>query len=1186
MKIKRNNQHMITPGFGELIRRSLERVRSILPGPGCPVKVFYGIIIIPFILVTTSMVMQDERKGYLDPQSELESFRLADGFEVTLFAAEPMVINPIQMNWDPDGRLWVVSSTAYPHLKTGEEANDKIYVLEDTDADGKADKSTVFAEGLITPTGILPGDGGVYVANSTEILHFVDTDGDGKADKKRRVLSGFGTADTHHLIHTFRWGPEGLLYFSQSIYIYSHVETPSGIRRLEGGGVWQLRPETLELDVYARGLINPWGLQFDRWGQSFVTDGAGREGINYAFPGATFVTAPGAERIIRGLNPGQPKHCGLEVVSGRHLPESWQGSLITNDFRANRINRFELEEQGSGYASKQVDDLLWTDHVAFRPVDISIGPDGAIYVADWYNQIIQHGEVDFHDPRRDHQHGRIWRIVAKDRPLVKVPRLGKATIQELLEALKLPEDWTRSQAKQVLKARGANEVIPVLQKWISDLDKKDPGYEHHLLEALWVHQSLDVVNEQLLLRLLNTESHNARAAALRTLQFWHDKVANAPMLLSKAVLDKHPQVRLEAVIALRKIQTAESARAALSVLENQMDEFIDYALWQTIRELEPLVMSRLKTEPGFFGNSRKTAFALKSVSDPDAITYLIQLYQKNQIPEEYRMDILNSIAKRGKTGDLNILFDMAVEGNTGDSKSVAAQLGVLLKASRERDMNPDKNLNRIARFIEGNDEAIAVTAIELIGYWDMDEMKGRLIKLIQTKSTNIKRAALSALARVDKNEAEKLLIGIATGKNAVELQLLATSQLVSLNVSEAARLAVELLSSPLQEDASELFRAFLSHKDGVRLLAEELMSKRIPENIAKAIRKSFERQISWRRTTDEDVKLLRQALEASGGFLPPERMPQELSDRQISSLAIEINGTADPELGEMVFRKSNCGSCHGIGGAGGLMGPDLSSVGTSSPVETIIESILFPSRSIKEGYELQRVVKKDGNEMTGYLVSNGSSEIVLRDLTGKSVSVAKSQINRLEKIPGSLMPPGLTAGLEKEEFNNLVGFLSKLGESGKYRVPNARFVRRWQTVSPNKELSKKISDEGLGHIINRDAKIFYRPVYSKVSGDLPVEDLPVIEVNSNKRYSFVRFEVEVLSRGNIKLPMNSTAGITAWVGQESLKLADHGVVVNLPGGIHQITLAINRKVHQKGALTIQLEDAENSPAQTRLVMGQ
>lgn len=267
------------------------------------------------------------------------------------------------------------------------------------------------------------------------------------------------------------------------------------------------------------------------------------------------------------------------------------------------------------------------------------------------------------------------------------------------------------------------------------------------------------------------------------------------------------------------------------------------------------------------------------------------------------------------------------------------------------------------------------------------------------------------------------------------------------------------------------------------------------------------------------------------------------------------------------------------------MGPDLSSLGTSSPVETIISSILFPSQSIKEGYELQNVVKKDGSKMMGYLVSNASSEIVIRDMTGMTASVAKNQIDVFEKIPGSLMPPGLTAGLEKKEFIDLVGFLSKLGESGKFRVPNAQFVRRWETVSGNKELSKKISDEGLGHIVKENKQIMFHPLYSKVSGDLPVEELPVVEVK-NKQYSFTRFKVEVVSKGNVNFLFNSTAGITAWVGQKPLKLAEHGVVVDLSQGIHEFTLAIDREVHQKESLSIQLEDAENSPAQIRLILGQ
>jgi putative heme-binding domain-containing protein len=1185
MKASKDKKPGIGSGFLGLLKAAGSGNKTA--SSGWPLRVLGGLVLVPVLLLLTAMVQQQQRQGYLDPQEELDSFRVADGLEVTLFAAEPMLVNPTQMNWDTDGRLWVVSSTAYPHLKTGEAANDKIYVLEDTNGDGKADKSTIFAEGLFTPTGILPGDGGVYVANSTEILHFTDTDGDGKADKKRRVLSGFGTADTHHLIHTFRWGPEGLFYFNQSIYIYSHVETPAGVRRLEGGGVWQLRPKTLDLEVYAKGLVNPWGLQFDRWGQSFLTDGAGGEGINYAFPGATFLTSPGAERILRGLNPGQPKHSGLEVVSGRHLPESWRGTLVANDFRANRINRFRLEEQGSGYASKQVEDVLWTDHVAFRPVDILMGPDGALYVADWYNPIIQHGEVDFHDPRRDQQHGRIWRITAKGRPLVKAPSLPKAPVQELLEALKQPEDWTRTQAKQVLKARGSDAVLPVLQKWVSGLDQNDPDHEHHLLEALWVHQSLEVVNEPLLLRLLNAKSHNARAAGLRALQLWHPKIADVPGLLAKAVADPHPQVRLEAVIALRKTPSAEAARAALSVVEKPMDEFLDFALWQTTRELEPLWMKRLQTEPDFFGTPRQTAFALKSVRNPAAVPPLLQLYQKDQVPEEYRRDVLSAIARSGSPADLNILLDMAVQDHNKQGKNAAAQLGALGEAARQRGVKPDQNLPRVAGFIHSEDEAVAIPAVQLIGYWRLEGMSDQLVNLIHKRDKNIKRAAMGALAALDKNKAEKLLLSLAGGKNPADLRLLATAQLVPVNVTEAARAGGELLRTlPPQADAAEFFRAFLSHKQGTRALADELLAKKIPENIAKAIRPTFERQIPWGRHQSEDVKLMIRALEASGGVRPAERMAQQLSGREINSLAIEIKGSADHNLGEAIFRKSNCASCHGIGGAGGLIGPDLSSLGTSSPVETIIKSILFPAESIKEGYELQRVVKKDGSEMMGYLVSDGSSEIVLRDVTGKSVSVPKSQIEKVEKIPGSLMPPGLTAGLEKEEFMHLVGFLSKLGESGEFRVPNARFVRRWETVPTSAELAKRVSEGGPAPILQQQTKITFQPAYSKVSGDLPLEELPVINGKGNQRYSFVRFDLEVLSQGNVHLAMNSAAGITAWAGQKPLPLGDKGVVADFAPGIHHITLAIDRQARPKGPLSIQIQDPEHAPAQTRLVMGQ
>ncbi len=1147
-------------------------------------KVLLKALLLPLLLVLVAAIQRDNRLEDPDPsvRAELESFRVADGFEVTLFASEPLVVKPIQMNWDADGRLWVVSSTAYPMVKTGEVANDKIYVLEDTDGDGKADKSTVFAEGLRTPTGILPGDGGVYVANSTEILFFADTDGDGKADKKRRILNGFGVADTHHLIHTFRWGPEGRLYFNQAIYTYSNVETPSGIRRLDGGGVWQLEPKTQDLAIYARGLINPWGLQFDRWGQSFLTDGAGGEGINYAFPGATFVTAPGAERIIGGLNPGQPKHSGLEVISGRHLPIDWLGSVVTNDFRANRINRFKLEEQGSGYASRQMEDLLWTNHVAFRPVDISVGPDGAIYVADWYNPIIQHGEVDFYDPRRDQEHGRIWRITAKGRPLVKKPKLSQATTPELLATLKLPENWTRSQARQLLKNRDKKEVVPALEKWVTDLDKSAPDYEHNLLEALWVCQSLDVVNESLFTQLFNAKTPQARSASVRALQLWHDKVPNVPALLTKAVADPHPQVRLEAVIALRLTPTAEAARTALGVLEQPMDEFLDFALWQTTRSLEPQWTRRVAAEPDFFGTPLKTVYALKSVANPGAVAQLATMYQKDLVPEAYQSDVLASLARYGSSADLKVIFDKILSNTSGSAKQRVARLAALEEAARQRNAQPSGDLNRIAGFIEDKDPALAMAAVRLAGYWQLSGQTERLIALVKKGDPVSQKNAMIALTRLDKARAENELIALSDPGNSDDLRLLAATQLVTLNAEEAARLGAKLLQTlPEDTDASAFFNAFMGNGVAQKALAEALGTKKISAASASAARLIVQQRIPANRQGAEARQLIA-ALEASGGQLPVERMPQQPNDVEIGRIGEMVKASADPANGELLYRQSSCATCHALGGAGGRIGPDLSSLGTSSPIETIIRSVLYPTASIKEGYELQRVVKKDGSELLGYIASSGSAELILRDVTGTEVSVPKSQVASTEKVPGSLMPAGLTASLSPEKFSDLVGFLSKLGEAGDYRVPTTRFVRRWEAlVSP--EMTKKVKEAGPGYFANSGIKATFLPAYSLVSGGLPLAELPVLELDGKKKYQIVRFDLEVLTPGTVNLALNSTVGVTAWADQKSIPLAEAAGSIELPKGMHQITLAIDRDKFKEKTIQVSLPDGAS--AQTRLKIG-
>src|SRR5262249_13625717 len=529
----------------------------------------------------------------------------------------------------------------------------------DTDGDGKADKTTVFADGLLIPTGVEPGDGGAYVANSTELVHLSASRPGGKADKTRVVLSGFGTEDTHHIIHTFRWGPDGCLYVNQSIYIHSHIETPHGVKHLNGGGIWRFRPETMELDVFVRGFVNSWGHHFDRWGQSLITDGAFGEGVNHGVPGAYFVTAVGATRFLKGLNPGSPKHCGLEVVSGRHLPDDWQGDVITNDFRGHRVCRFKLGEDGSTFTSREMTEVIKTNHPAFRPIDVKMGPDGAIYIADWYNPIIQHGEVDFRDPRRDHVHGRIWRVTAKGRPLVKKPDLVGASVPALLDQLKVAEDWTRQSAKRVLKERGAKDVIPALESWVAGLDAKDAGYEHNLLEALWTYQSLEVVEPKLLKTLLKAKDYRARAAAVRVLAHWHPRVPEAIELLTPRATDDAARVRMEAVRALAATGKPQAVGPAFVALDKPVDRTMEYALLLTARGLERVWLPRATGgADGFHGNVKALAFALGAASTRSTAKPIVALLQSGRVSGDREVDLWVLLARIGGPAQIEYLPDL------------------------------------------------------------------------------------------------------------------------------------------------------------------------------------------------------------------------------------------------------------------------------------------------------------------------------------------------------------------------------------------------------------------------------------------------------------------------------------------------------------------------------------------------
>jgi glucose/arabinose dehydrogenase len=553
----------------------------------------------PFIPVATNFGLEQEGKtgqlAYLSPEDARQQFELDDGYQINCFASEvdfPELANPVQFSFDAQGRLWVACMPSYPQYQPKREVNDKVLILEDQDGDGHADRCTVFADRLHVPTGIELGDGGAYVAQQPDLLFLQDTDGDDVADVRVRRLRGFDSADTHHAISAFVWDPGGALYFQEGTFHHSQVETPYGPVRLKNAGIFRYEPRTEKLDVFVSyNFANPWGHVFDRWGQSFVADASG--GANYF--GTAFSGRVGYERKHAEMEQFLTKRfrptAGCDFVSSRHFPDEAQGNFLLNNCIGEQgVYQHVVEEQGSGFAAKEIAPIVRSRDRNFRPVDLQFGPDGALYICDWQNALVGHMQHSIRDPSRDHEHGRIWRITYAGRELVEPARIAGQPIRKLLDLLKNYEDETRYRVRRELRQHHSDDVVVALATWIDQLDQTDPQHEHYLLEALWVHQQHHRVNRPLLERLLESPEPRARAAATRVVCDWRDELHDPLSLLAQRAVDVHPRVRLEAIRACSffpKEHAPRAAEIALSSLEKPSDYYLEYTLKETMDTLDP-----------------------------------------------------------------------------------------------------------------------------------------------------------------------------------------------------------------------------------------------------------------------------------------------------------------------------------------------------------------------------------------------------------------------------------------------------------------------------------------------------------------------------------------------------------------------------------------------------------------------
>ena len=529
---------------------------------------------------------------YPTPDQTISQTRVPEGFELQCFASEkdfPELANPTQIAFDSKNRLWVSCMVNYPQWLPGSaRPSDRLLILTDTDGDGVADDCKTFYDKLICPTGFEFYKDGVLVVDEPRILFLRDTDGDDVADEVTHLLDGIGTDDTHHAMGAWEYSPGGLLHMLEGIAMSTTLETPHGPKREEGSSgayVWDL--ETLGMRHFRTpGHYNPWCLVFDNDGNGVIGDGtnANQHWTNLLSGGAVESRAS-VDAIFNnhGLRPA----AGNEFLNSRQFPDDYHNRLVyACVINMHGLPTFEVRDDpdSSGLVGNRVDDFLVSDDMFFRPVDPKIGPDGALWFGDWCNALIGHMQYSQRDPNRDHQHGRIYRVVHTQTPLMQPLVLADASIDRLLGELTVPEHRTRYRVRRELRARDKTSVLAAVKRWANQSD--DPEVWK---EALWLQEGFHSVDDELVARVLDNADWKHRAAAIHVVGNQWQWMDTPNDLLRRGASDENARVRLEVARACSLQLTPESLAIALSIAVAPTDKWIDYVLQHTMQAMTPLM---------------------------------------------------------------------------------------------------------------------------------------------------------------------------------------------------------------------------------------------------------------------------------------------------------------------------------------------------------------------------------------------------------------------------------------------------------------------------------------------------------------------------------------------------------------------------------------------------------------------
>lgn len=999
-------------------------------------RLIYMILLVPALTACeqknqTPVVLQSP----VPAEDAASTFEIASGFRIELIAAEPLIADPVAMEIDEQGNMYVVENHGYPLDKT---RSSRVKLLRDTDGDGRMDTSTIFADTLLMPTGVMRWKKGILVTDAPDLLYMEDTDGDGVADIVKPVLSGFALSNPQHNVNSPLYGLDNWIYIAHERTVGTEIykddfgdkgseifftDRPDGPRLPEnaGGRNVRVRPDTHALEMLAS--ATQYGHSFDAWGDHFLVDNSNHvmhsvlaaEYLNRSpdllaakstshlpdhgnaaevFP----ITATPDRQLLTDVGV-MTSACGLTVYTGGAFPETYntQTTFVAEPV-SNIVHADRLKPRGSTFVASRIDakkEFLASTDMWFRPVNLYIGPDGALYVVDYYREIIEHPEwlsddvINSGKLYNGHDRGRIFRISAgQDAGPAWTQGLSAANTADdtLVKKLADPNLWWRRTAQRLLVDRRSQQTIPALMAMVEN-DKVAEGRLH----ALWTLEGMGALDVKTILKGLNDQEPGVRRNAIKLAEIHLDNAPELADALLRLGSDPDAKVRFQLLCTLGFLDTPEAAVLRDSILFRDLDdEFVQIAALSAPSSQREKVL--------------KSVLARYRSDRPASATLVTNLSAMIAGSAESQSGnaILNEAT--APVTDENISWQVAFL--KGFARGLANRSRVLAARTQER---------LVKTFFEHPSLAVRQASLEVLqssrlvntNDWTGYMSRARKVAADKQEPERLRALAISFLALRDPGDDLDLLKQLVLTDKSLSVRLAAFRSMNAIPGDTVVAFALaqwEVLDPPLRDAA---LNVLMEKPSRMKMLVEALESGRIDPAA-----------IGWRRSvrlmTQRDIGLRDRAR----AFFSADEKRNKAIDAYAPALVMK----GDAGKGKEIFQR-DCAICHQVKGTGGIaFGPDLGTV-QSWPASGIMDNIIDPNQSIAHGFDLWNIVLKNGESHQGVISSETPTSLTLRNGDGQVNTFSREAIASQNALNMSAMPVGLETKVSHQEMADLLAFL-------------------------------------------------------------------------------------------------------------------------------------------------------------------